>query len=369
MTGTKDTVWEMEPHTRAKHELVRQYLGGWFPILGANSGRVVFLDGFAGPGVYRGGEPGSPIIALQTLLDHSHWRRLQGCEFVFEFLEPEADRAERLKRELTRFVSERGGLPGNVKYEVQRSTFEQGATEIIEMLEEQKARLAPTFAFIDPSGFSGVPLELISQLLDFDKCEVFINFMFDFINRFATAGNVDHHLGRVFGCDDYQQARVLSRGERRRQFLHDLYEHQLREVAGFPYVRRFQMFNQQGHNVYSLFFGTRNLRGLKVMKEAMWKVDPGGTYRFSDRLAGQTVLFGKTDVEPLRQAIMWNFAGQTVGVEEIERFTLVNTPYSASHYNRAVLKPLEKEERIEVVSTPRERRYTYPQHTVIRFPS
>jgi three-Cys-motif partner protein len=361
----------MEPHTQAKHELVRRYLGGWFPILGTYSGRVVFLDGFAGPGIYANGEPGSPIIALQALLDHPRFSHLR-CEFIFLFLEPESDRAESLERRLVEFAAERGGLPHKIRYHVRQSTFVDAATEIVSTLEEQKSQLAPTFAFIDPFGFSGVPIELIGRLLDFDKCEVFFNLMYDYINRFATAGNVDRHLREVFGCDDYRSAGALPEGRPRSEFLHDLYERQLRSVGGFPYLQRFQMFNQRNHNVYSLYFGTRNLAGLRVMKDAMWRVDPGSGCRFSDRTfsPNQPVLFeAEPNFGPLRQAILSHFVGRTVPVSEVEEFTLTQTPYSASHYNRPVLSPLEKEGAIEVLSSPRKKRYTFPDGTVIRFSS
>lgn len=37
-------IWKIEQHTQAKHELLRRYLGAWFPILamsGFNKGRHV----------------------------------------------------------------------------------------------------------------------------------------------------------------------------------------------------------------------------------------------------------------------------------------------------------------------------------------
>lgn len=366
--GPRKTVWKLEPHTKAKHELVRRYLGGWFPILGKYSGRVVFLDGFAGPGIYDNGDRGSPIVALDTLLGHPHFERLK-CEFVFLFFEPESDRAESLRRELDSFVSRRNApLPKNVKFDVRQVTFVDGANEIVSTLKEQKKRLAPTFAFIDPFGFSGVPIELIAELLTFDKCEVFFNLMFDHINRFANAGNVNHHLEEIFGTNEYTAAGALPAGSSRRDFLHELYKRQLREAAGFQYVQQFQMFNTQGHNIYSLFFGTRHIAGLRVMKDAMWKVDPGGGSQFSDRLAGQSVLFEeKPNVSPLRHVMVEEFAGQTVPVEFIEEFVLVSTPYAATHYNRLVLAPLEREGLIEVVSSTRKKRCTFPAQTVIRF--
>ena len=167
--GPKSTQWAREPHTKAKHELMQRYLGGWFPILGRYNGRIIFLDGFAGPGPYAAGEMGSPLIAMETLLNHAMFSRFRSTEFVFIFCEPEADRAVALEDRLEEFSTGRGGLPKNVKWEVDQATFAEAAVETTDQLKQQKAQLAPTFAFIDPFGFSGVPIDLIRRLLNFDK--------------------------------------------------------------------------------------------------------------------------------------------------------------------------------------------------------
>ena len=66
----KDTIWPIEPHTSAKHQILRKYLDAWLPILGTYNKRIVYIDGFSGPGEYTGGEPGSPIIALEAARTH-----------------------------------------------------------------------------------------------------------------------------------------------------------------------------------------------------------------------------------------------------------------------------------------------------------
>ncbi len=53
-------IWEMDPHTEAKHEILKKYLQAWLPIIGRYNGRVVYLDGFAGPGEYMGGKDNLP---------------------------------------------------------------------------------------------------------------------------------------------------------------------------------------------------------------------------------------------------------------------------------------------------------------------
>jgi len=110
VSAPRGAVWPIEPHTQAKHELLRHYLGAWFPIMASRERRLVFIDGFAGPGIYEGGEPGSPVIALRALLQHGAFSRFGHRQFVFHFIESERPRFERLLAELQQFEP----LPANV---------------------------------------------------------------------------------------------------------------------------------------------------------------------------------------------------------------------------------------------------------------
>src|SRR5271156_6469010 len=72
MSSFKPTnLWEASPHTLAKLEIVGRYLDVWFLILGSNpkNRRLVYIDGFAGPGRYTNTEKSSPIVALQSGLN------------------------------------------------------------------------------------------------------------------------------------------------------------------------------------------------------------------------------------------------------------------------------------------------------------
>jgi three-Cys-motif partner protein len=88
MATHKRTYWRVESHTQIKHLILRRYLEAWLPIMAKYNGRILFVDGFAGPGQCDGGEEGSPIIALKALLDHPHFQRpLHQREVVFGFIE------------------------------------------------------------------------------------------------------------------------------------------------------------------------------------------------------------------------------------------------------------------------------------------
>src|SRR5262249_53790542 len=92
--GPKTTTWPLEPHTKGKHLVLKEYLNAWFPILSSWNGRIVFIDGFSGPGKYDGGEEGSPLIALRAMLEHSSRSRFK--EITFFFIEQDPKRAEHL---------------------------------------------------------------------------------------------------------------------------------------------------------------------------------------------------------------------------------------------------------------------------------
>lgn len=65
----QDVPWAIAEHTAAKHDIYSRYLRRWFPILlgGHNAyPSAMYAEGFAGPGIYRDGEPGSPITGLRT---------------------------------------------------------------------------------------------------------------------------------------------------------------------------------------------------------------------------------------------------------------------------------------------------------------
>ena len=63
-SGRKDAIWRVDPHTLAKHEILRRYVDAWFPIMSRWNPRLIFFDGFAGPGIYQNGEPGALFKTL-----------------------------------------------------------------------------------------------------------------------------------------------------------------------------------------------------------------------------------------------------------------------------------------------------------------
>lgn len=328
--------------------------------------KVAVLDPFAGPGVYAAGEPGSPVLILATLLDHPGFGDWKNTEFLFLFNEADAKRHDSLKVELEKLAAARPeGVPTNVKVHTSNQTFGQVAGDLLDNIEPGQ-QLVPIFAFIDPFGFSDCSIDLIKRLLSYPKAKLFIYFDFNNINRFATAGNVDPHLTELFGTDEYKNAPAS--GTARHDFLHDLYAAQLEKVCSFAHVRSFAMLNENGHVGNYLFFGTKNLQAFDKMKQSMWRVAPGGDFRFEDRLAGEPVLFGaEPDFTPLRLALQAEFRGKTIRIEDVIAWVVAETPYHSGQVKTKTLKAMQ-EDRL-IASPNQKRKNQYPDGTLITFAS
>jgi three-Cys-motif partner protein len=322
---------------------------------------VLVVDGFAGPGRHTGGEPGSPLVIVETFLSHANRAAWTDSKFTFAFIEKEHDRFEALESELAALK-----LPSNASVQVIEGEID---AEIGELLASIPAGygLPPSFVFIDPFGWTGYGLELSSRILGFPKCEVLIYVPLPWIARFVDQAAVSPSLDNLFGDDSWRPARRLKDGRSRVAFLHDLFLSKLEAQAGF--ARSFEIsIKGRGWNGYHLFFGTGHPTGLAKMKYAMWKLDPVAGTRFADSTTpGQLVLLKDApDLEPLKRLLEDHFGDKPFSIEEAEAFTLIDTPYHPDiHLKKGALKPLELAERLE--GWNRKKARTYPTGTILRF--
>lgn len=362
MTTPKDTIWPIEPHTLAKHEILRRYLAAWYPILCRYNSCVVYIDGFCGPGRYLGGEPGSPIIAIKEAIKHGDL--LDKNKLTFLFVDERSDRIEHLKSEIAQI-----DLPKNFSVNSVAGEFEEKLRSLLIGLNEMGSQLAPTFAFIDPFGFKGLPFELICELIINPKTEVFISFMADSINRFLEHPDPKIRNDIVDVVGTTEALKIAQMDEQRIEALRFLYQKQLQKNAKF--VRYFEMRNEHNRLIYYLFFATNHPLGHLKMKEAFWKVDDSSGFRFSDATnPNQLVLFNITEIPTLLKELQKEFSGEKLSVNKISEFVENETSFLPKHM-RSVLKDLESQQKINVdeikLDGRRRRSGTFPENTVVHF--
>jgi three-Cys-motif partner protein len=355
----------MVPHTAAKHLLLKRYLERWFPILGRYNQRINYIDGFAGPGEYLGGEHGSPLLAIEAARHHVERGTLApNVQINFIFVEANLDYARHLQASL-------GRIPCPAQFEVRviPGEFADVIGSSLDELEKQRGMLDPTFAFVDPFGFSGIPLNLLARILRYPKCEIFVNIMIEFINRFLAHPNEDvvAHVPRTFGTD--AALSIAHQTGNRVAGLLNLYRSQLSGKA--KYVGRFDMHGRRDQKTYSLFFASNSAKGFLKMKEAMWSVDKAQGGKFSDADPAGAFTFDLFGFQPLWDEMLRRFGGKLVSMGQIERYVTEQTDYLPMHA-RSILKSKEADGAItvQVTAGQKRRKGDFPVGKVsIAFPS
>ncbi|MEJ7636799.1 MAG: three-Cys-motif partner protein TcmP [Singulisphaera sp.] len=344
---------------------MRRYLDGWFPIVGRYHTSINYIDGFAGPREYRGGEAGSPQMAIEAAKAHvDHGTLDPNVQIHFMFIEADPESAVNLRAKLSSLP-----YPSNFEVEVTPGRFAETIGTELDRLERAGQTPAPIFAFVDPFGFSGIPLELMARILRHPKCEVFVNIMVEFINRFLEHPDeqVVAHFPQTFGTDEVLN--IPGRLGDRRAAILALYRAQLSKLA--KYVARFDMHGRRDQKTYSLFFASDHPKGFEKMKEAMWSVDKAQGSRFSDADPGESYAFDLFGSWPLWEQLLARYAGRRVLMLEVERFVIQETDFLPTHA-RTIFKECERKGEVVIESVPGYRRPpgSYKSDKVyIKFPS
>lgn len=328
----------------------------------SRNGRVIYCDGFAGPGQYSGGEPGSPLIAMQALHDHSFRRRIK-AEVRFLFIEKDADRCNALQKNIDAYLSE---VNQDYPVRVECGTFDDTLTAILDDINQGGTQLAPTLCFVDPFGVKGVSLNSLCRLMQNRSCELLITFMSGYLDRFLRQPEFESAANSLFGTDEWRESPSQdSRG--RLTFLRELYQRQLEDVVGAKYVRYFTMLDKRKRPIYDLFFASTHPTGVDRMKEAMWKVDCSGTYQFNDATSpGQEVLLGRESVDmELVEMLFERFDGTSQMWRDVEE-SIRRSPYLV---RKRIIKNYAKEHQEELTIKPEagKRAGTLSDRALLRF--
>lgn len=280
-----------------KHDLIRRYLGGWFAKLGTWAGRVLYVDTHAGRGMHLNGELGSPLVALNTLLDHRYRAALLAkSEFRFAFIERDAENCAALKVELAKLK-----LPDRVHVDALNRDSYQTLDDLVTAAERDKARLAPAFIFVDPFGFK-VPGKLLRRLFKAGRTELFINVIWRELDLAIGHARKGHDgfiktLTDIFDGDGWKQIVSENFDERA-----DLATNAFAEMVGAKWPTYIRMLGDNQATRYLLLHLSDHDQGRDLMKDCIWAVCPdGGFYaRKTTDLTQQVLIEPEPDLTPLR---------------------------------------------------------------------
>lgn len=370
MSDDQLPVLPSKPHTIAKTTILGKYLEKWFRILGQSewcrNRDLYYLDGLAGPGKHEGGEPGSPLVALEaahgaiSTLGSAWLPRSVICIFV----EKDRSNFEALTQRQARFVDSAEIDTQKITTSLVRGDIEKILPKLQNDFPKAFDGSSPLFSFLDPYGPTDLPFTVVSNLVSRPRAEALIHFDHDGLTRILrdyAAPTSAPHVTRALGTREWETTINASTPFHvaSETFL-EIYKTQIRKGAEHAFAFRMSTPMRKVSNVgYYLVFASSHKLGLEKMKETMKSVGQNGKYEFANARSGQLQLFVFSDPEPAARALYEEIRGRAnVPLHEIEIFVLNETEHVGP---TKPLKFLEQRGLLEVnASSPTRRRNTYP---------
>lgn len=360
----KTALWEYQPHTEAKHDVLRWYLDARVAIMGQATGfpELVMVDGFAGPGRYLGGEKGSPLLMLDAFLEHRA-RQAITARLRYIFIEKDAQRFAHLGAEIESYGPL---LPRKVTVELYNNSFD---TRMDAILRDLGAKPPPVFTFVDPFGISDNHREVTSRVLGHGGCEVLAYVPLYQIARFIDAPEFERHLNNLFSGDSWRDARNVAGLQERIALLKAIFEEAMSKTCSR--VMSMEIPSEHANAGYFLFFGTSHDLGVEKMKDVFWRVDPldGSRYHPTRKSVDELLLpiTATANIGPLKHQLFERFGLQEFSIEEALALTF-ETQFKPTHLRGHLLGPLET---LGTIAVDRPAGHqpakTYPAGTTLRF--
>ncbi|MCY3841644.1 MAG: three-Cys-motif partner protein TcmP [Gammaproteobacteria bacterium] len=200
---------QIQPHSKAKLVVLRNYLRAYFDRLNVGLGQDRFkldlVDGFAGGGTFLDdGDTlisGTPLIMLEELAaarERLNAKRTKPLQFDCKcyFVDVNKDHADHLSKVLV----ERGYDPVGNDIVVRTGRFADEVDGIVADIRRRQPRSGRAIFLLDQTGFSQVELDLVGRILrDLRNAEVILTFAADVLINY-----LDNDPERVRGIAPLQ---------------------------------------------------------------------------------------------------------------------------------------------------------------------
>lgn len=259
----KDEFYDGREQTLIKHVILKRYLEKLAYKVGSWCKTINYVDGFAGPWKNQSEDladtsPGIALSELRKVRDVLSREVQIRCLFIEK--DPQAWRS------LEDFLS----AQRDIETRALNSSFETSIREVKKFCELPGTSKPFSFIFIDPTGWTGFPIDVIKPVLKIQPGEVLINFMTQHITRFIDAdlGPAEkENFERLFGSLEAKEAwRSLSGIEREEEIVRS-YCARVKEAGQFRFVVPtliLHPFKDRTH--FHLIFATRHPEGLRTFR-------------------------------------------------------------------------------------------------------
>lgn len=297
----------LEDHSRAKHDVLRDYLINYLRILAlsprSEGVKVTLVDGFAGGGLYQGlsGQTagGSPIVLLEALNEARALviqdRLTRGVRTPYmidaQLHLVEANRGNHAF--LTRVLADHPlAHAPHTAVQLHHSTFDAAFPAILADIRQRQQRGGRSVFVLDQYGWSQVDLALVQAIFAaLPSAEVFLTWMVDNLINFLseqTAEKLDPALRKAgLGAHITTQQLLALRPDATdegariwRRAIQSLLAEDIRRQAGANFRTPFYIVPRDSRRGYWLIHLAQHLRANEEMKRIHWRNNnlqhPGG---------------------------------------------------------------------------------------------
>lgn len=279
---------EQKEWSRRKIVILRKYFRAFGRILGSRAGQCVYyVDGFAGPGKYKDGFIGSPIVAAKVAADLAQSPRAFNIKCIN--VEIKQDLYDNLCTHLA-------GFPPEVVVNL-KGRFDKLLPEIL-----SRVGPSPTLFFLDQFGLGGLDWGKLLPLFSRPgKTEILVNFNTRQARRLAgfldssytPAASRVKKLSSVMGTEKWMLAWKEAQGESqedRDEAIVGVYIEQLLASGSFRYACNYPIRSIPDEALkYHLVYGTSNFKGIDIMNEILCGAEEEFQAQLEEAKRGQPI--------------------------------------------------------------------------------
>jgi three-Cys-motif partner protein len=344
---SSDFFQEQRDQSLIKARIVSKYFSAWANVIlntqkkyASYGQKMAYIDLFAGPGRYDNKSKSTPLLVLETILANPDLTN----RMVTLFNDKDTANIESLKVA----INQLSGIE-RLKYAPAFYNEEVG-DEIAKMFSGMN--LVPAFFFVDPWGYKGLSLNLVSSIIKDWGCECVFFFNYNRVNMGVSNDAIKQHMVSLFGEEYLSFVRsecdkATNPAEREMIVVQELCN--ALKNNGSRFVLPFRFKDDKGTRTsHHLIFLSKNFRGYEIMKEIMYKessdnVDGVASFEYNprDMHYKQGSLFDSLSrpLDDLQGMLLQQYAGKTIDFNKLYEEHSVDKPYIKKNY-KEVLRAL-----------------------------
>lgn len=358
--SNRDFFTESREQSLVKTEIVTKYFGAWAKVIitqaKKRNNNIAYVDLFSGPGRYEDGSQSTPLRILERAIADPDMQQM----LITIFNDIKSNHTQSLQEAIA-------SLDGiNTLTHKPRVLNKEVGSEIISVFKQIRC---PILSFIDPWGYKGLSLQLISSAIAGWGCDCIFFFNYNRVNPALRNPLVEKHINDLFGKDQADLLREevvnLPPDERESRIVQAIGD--ALKKAGGSYFQDFCFKNEdKDRTSHYLIFVSKNDRGHKIMRDIMARysstmIQGVPSFKYDEKPVQLSILDSQP-LDNLEDMLLDEFAGKTMTMLEVYEQHYVGKRYIKTNYKEA-LKNLESQGKITVDPPASKRRKNKGQTT------